>query len=612
MPSPSSHHPDTPLNAQLWLYERAMAASSTGIVIADATKPHRPLIYCNPAFERITGYTRDEAIGRNCRFLQGDDTDPAAIEKIRQALRNESECHVILKNYRKDGTPFWNELTLSPVRDSQGQLTHFIGVQNDITERKQAEETLEQRTQELARSESALRKQTQILQMVLDSMADGVMVADKNGEFLMSNPAVVDIVGSPFEAGKPANFDQQSPLYGCYKADTITRYHAEDLPLTRAIKGESVDAEEIFIRHPNHPEGLWVSANARPLDDPTEGVKGGVVVFRNITERKKAEKALQNSEAQLREQATQLKQALKDLQNTQTQLIHSEKMSSLGQLVAGIAHEINNPISFIYGNISHAHEYIRDLLNLLSLYQEKYPTPDPQIETEIKEIGLDFILEDLPKLLASMKQGAERIRQIVLNLRNFSRLDESQIKPVNLHEGIDSTLEILEHRLKATKIRPTIQIIKEYTQLPKVECSAGSLNQVLMNLLNNAIDAVEQIYYQKQREPLTIRIQTAIEAQWAIIRVIDNGTGMEEDVCRHIFEPFFTTKPIGKGTGLGLSIAYQVVVEKHGGQLLCRSTPGSGTEITIKIPLQRTNMTSEMPPVRAIQLQQNSLLAANT
>jgi len=426
----------------LWLYSRAMAAANTGIVIADATKPKFPNIYCNQAFTKVTGYSQSEVIGNNCQLLQGPDTDPTAIAQIREALKNERECQVVLKNYRKDGTAFWNQLAISPVRDRTGKLTHFIGVQMDVTERKEAEE------------------------------------------------------------------------------------------------------------------------------------------------------ALQISEAKSMEQSAKLELALHQLQQTHSQLVQSEKMSSLGLLVAGVAHEINNPVSFIYGNITHLDNYTRQLLHLLKLYQQNYPEPVAEIKEEVEAIELDFLVEDLTKMLSSMNLGVDRICQIVNSLRNFSRHDESEIKSVNIHEGIDSTLLILNHRLKAKGNTQTIQILKEYGNLPDVECYPGPLNQVFMNILSNAIDALEdrnkRLSLQENRSnPSQIKVRTCVvDNDYVEIRIADNGCGMPANVKQKIFDTFFTTKPVGKGTGMGLSISYQIVVERHKGELNCNSEIDQGTEFIIKLPLQ--------------------------
>ncbi len=282
--------------------------------------------------------------------------------------------------------------------------------------------------------------------------------------------------------------------------------------------------------------------------------------------------------------ALQLERTLNDLRRAQYQLIQSEKLSSIGQMVAGVAHEINNPVSFIYGNLRYASDYVRDLLDLLNLYQECYGNQYPPVQAKIKSMDLDFLLEDLPKVLSSMQVGADRVRQIVLSLRNFARSDQFLREPVDLHEGIDSTLLILQNRLKARCNRPAIEVVKEYGDLPNVECYAGQLNQVFMNLLSNAIDAVETVPDCIGR--ITIRTSVNVERSSVIIQIADNGQGMTQDVKEQLFDPFFTTKPLGKGTGLGLSISHQIIVEKHGGILKCESVPEKGTEFRIELPLQ--------------------------
>lgn len=296
---------------------------------------------------------------------------------------------------------------------------------------------------------------------------------------------------------------------------------------------------------------------------------------------------------ELSEKNNSLKQTLEELEHTQLSLIQSEKMSSIGQMVAGVAHEINNPISFIHGNLSYVKEYAQDLLRLLQLYQQDCPTPSRELQSAIAAIDVDFLTQDLTKIVKSMYAGTDRICEIVLSLRNFSRLDEAEIKAVNLYEGIDSTLVILNNRLKANSDRPEIQVIKEYGQLPLVNCYAGPLNQVFMNILGNAIDAVAESNKQRTFEeieanPNTIQIHTEVTAdQWATIRIADNGIGMSESSLSKLFDPFFTTKSVGKGTGLGLSISYQIVVGKHGGKLSCHSALDRGTEFIIQIPLQQ-------------------------
>lgn len=290
-----------------------------------------------------------------------------------------------------------------------------------------------------------------------------------------------------------------------------------------------------------------------------------------------------------RQAETKLQQTLTELQLVQTQLVQSEKMSSLGQLVAGIAHEINNPVNFISANLIHANEYIKKLLKLLQRYQEYYPNPVPELQAEVEVNELDFMINDLPKLLQSMEFGAERIQKIVLSLRMFSRLDEAEMKKVNIHEGIDSTLMILGHRLQTKLNNPDIQVIKQYGNLPLIECYAAQINQVFMNILINSIDALEEAAKNQKMFTPSITIHTeVINGDHLTIRIADNGSGIPEDFEHRIFDPFFTTKPVGVGTGMGLAISYQIVTEKHHGSLLCVSKLGSGSEFVITIPLKQS------------------------
>jgi two-component system NtrC family sensor kinase len=301
----------------------------------------------------------------------------------------------------------------------------------------------------------------------------------------------------------------------------------------------------------------------------------------------------QSLEQQVEQRTAELKAALQQVQQSQVQLVQSEKMAVLGQLVAGVAHEINNPINFIHGNLAHFQEYAEDMLSFIQLYQQHSANSAPELQTAAENLDLEFIQQDLPKTLASMKIGTQRICEIVRSLRNFSRIDESECKAVDIHEGINSTLLILQHRLKSKPEHPEIRVIRDYGQLPPVECYAGSLNQVFMNILANAIDALEELntkrtYQENQDNPSQITIRTSvIDHQWVEIAIADNGSGIPKEIQQRIFEPFFTTKPVGKGTGIGMSISHQITTEKHRGKLVCSSTPGKGAEFIIQIPIQQ-------------------------
>ncbi|BAY26451.1 PAS/PAC sensor signal transduction histidine kinase [Calothrix sp. NIES-2100] len=350
-----------------------------------------------------------------------------------------------------------------------------------------------------------------------------------------------------------------------------------------------------FTSHTGEVLGTFAISHkfpCHPTPHHLEILKTATHIASIATETARAAAALQKAnnelEQKVEERTAELKKALLDLQKTQAQLVHSEKMSSLGQMVAGVAHEINNPISFIAGNLGYANQYIEDLLDLIAVYQEQYPQLNPTIAAKIKAIDLEYLCNDLPKLMKSMTAGSERITDIVLGLRNFSRLDEATMKSVDIHEGIDNTLMILNHQLTLPNKIPDIQIIKEYGQLPKVSCYVNQLNQVFMNILNNAIYTLKENieYWQTSNQIPTIKIKTlVIDDKRVLISIKDNGSGMNSEVQKHVFEPFFTTKPVGKGTGLGLSISYQIVVEKHQGQLSCISALGQGTEFLIEIPI---------------------------
>lgn len=410
----------------------------------------------------------------------------------------------------------------------------------------------------------------------LDTVPDTVLVLNESGIIAQSNPAAADLFGvdAAEMIGTPLN-----KFLGDLPDDVTLWDGRSEHMFDRSLLGGEVELV------PEHGSSHNLRIIETTVSQRTNrSLQEYIVILRDITERKQSEQALRQSESVLRQQTHQLAETLQQLQQAQAQLIQTEKMSSLGQLVAGVAHEINNPVNFIHGNLTHVHTYTDELLRLANFCEHRYALTDRDIQALIEEIDLEFMIEDLPKVLASMRVGTDRIRQIVLTLRNFSRLDEAAMKPVNIHDGLESTLLILQSRWKPKADDPGIAIVKDYGNLPLVECYAGQLNQVFMNILSNAIDALTQL--ESPAQPKTITIQTQLCRQdWLRISIRDNGVGMPKSVIDKIFDPFFTTKPVGEGTGLGLSISYQIVVDKHGGQLKCLSDLGEGTEFQIEIPI---------------------------
>lgn len=917
-------------------------------MITDAQAPDHPLVYVNPSFERMTGYSPAELLGHNCRFLQRQDTHQPQLQEIRQALQDKRDCHVTRRNYRKDGTLFWNNVSISPVRDSDGNVTHFIGVQRDITALKQAEAALSQseaRFQKLTETipgviyqyyqypdgshqftyissgvrelfelepeavqdnpqliwdrihpddysayvasinhsaktleswcmkwriltpsgtirwcqgkakpvrlsdgtivldgivlditqrqhiKAKLQKVADTNQALLDAIPDMMFRYRADGTFVDFKPAKsIAPVAPPevFIGKKPQDIlppdvaqrlqqaSQQAILSGqlqtCeyqltingqlseYEARIIACNSQEIISIVRditlwkhaeaeiirardlwqAIFNESADA--IFLVDPDtlltldcnqraielfevtnkaellniegqtlqkepfhpdnldsiveeiqmygfwsreieyvskkgrlfwgnlavkriqvadktlhlvrvtditprkqaeselrlvserlhylltyspavifsckpgenwaatymsnnvnkvlgyeaqnflddasfwashvHPEDLeyilaklpqifergfysheyrfqhsdgsyhWFYAQLRLVRDEAGNPIECVGYWVDISDRKQTESDLRLSETQLREKAETLELTISELKQTQVQLIQKEKMASLGQLVAGIAHEINNPVSFIAGNINPARMYIRDILQLIYLYGQFYPTPPQEIQDYIVDIELDFIEKDFIQLLDSMQEGAARIQGIVQSLRNFSRLDESDYKKADIHQGIESTLMILQHRLRKQPNRSAIRVMREYEDLPLINCYPGDLNQVFINILSNAIDALEIRMQQDTNFIPKIRIctdfitvQSQPDINKIIIRITDNGVGIDRQIKSRIFDPFFTTKTIGQGTGLGLSVAHTSIVERHKGEIHCKSLLGQGTEFVIELPV---------------------------
>jgi two-component system, NtrC family, sensor kinase len=512
--------------------------------------------YLSPNFTDILGYEAQEFIGKSfVTLVHSEDLSTVKDYLNRIIETGEKQTGLELRVKRKDGSWCWMRASTSPVKDAGGNLIAFQGMANDITERKQAKLALQKSL-----------KEVEDIKFALDQSA---IVAVTN------NRGIIEYINDQFCQISQYNREE---LIGKTHHIINSGHHPREFfqEMWRTIAEGKVWKGEIQNRAKDGTF-YWVDTTVVPVLDAQGKPQQYVAIRNDITSRKQAEAAL-------KKQAKELEETLKKLQHTQSQLIQSEKMSSLGQLVAGIAHEINNPVNFIYGNLKYAEKFTQDLLKLLNLYQTYYPDSVSEIEEEIEACELEFLLEDLPKIYSSMKVGATRIREIVAGLRTFSRLDEAELKTADIHQGIDSTLMILEHRLKAKPNCVAIKVIKKYANLPLVECYAGQLNQVFMNILTNAIDALEEQRISPTQNP-EIRIVTEIPTPNQItIRIADNGCGISEEVQKKLFDPFYTTKAVGKGTGMGLSISYQIITDRHGGSLRCISSRGQGAEFIIEIP----------------------------
>ncbi|SKB12736.1 PAS/PAC sensor signal transduction histidine kinase [Planktothrix sp. PCC 11201] len=571
---------------------RSLVANIPGAVYRGVLEEDRMMVFLSQGIEVITGYPAADFIQNRVRSFNSI-IHPDDLAKVKRKIRVsfESRQPYILE-YRLikvDGKIRWVYEKGQVIFTEEDAICWLNGAIFDITEKRQASE--------------ALKASEERLKLALAGTDQGLW--DWNlvtGEVYFS-PQWSSMLG--YETNK---------IQGKARS-WLKLVHPEDREQVVEVLKQHLEGQTPFcqIEHrmlSRSGEWKWILNQGKVVvrDEQQQPLRMTGTV-KDIGDRRKAEEALRQSEARERAKAQQLELTLRELGQAQAQLIQTEKLSSLGQLVAGIAHEINNPITFIYGNINYANQYIQDLLELIALYEQHYPQPHAEIKQHQETIELEFILDDLPKILSSMKVGANRIREIVLSLRNFSRLDEADMKPVNIHDGLENTLLILQHRLRPQannprdKRNPPIQIIKEYGNLPKTECYPGQLNQVFMNLLNNAIDAVLE-EESKFLHPLphphsptpgwqisatspTIRIRTELnEANRVVIRITDNGNGMTERVKHRLFEPFFTTKPVGKGTGLGLAISYQIIA-KHHGKLFCASEVGKGTEFVIELPLKQ-------------------------
>jgi two-component system NtrC family sensor kinase len=560
----------------------AVESANDAICITDATG--QP-IYINLAFSDLFDYSLPTL--QKSPNLEPLFTDQQTAQVIHSAVMHggtwSSELEMCDRKYQL--IPI--SLKVNPVKSPSREVIGITYICTNIRDRKAAE--------------AEINKSFAALGAILEATADGILVLDAIGNIIICNQKFVDLWRIP------------DRIFRSHDDSHILKYVAKRINTAKYLHtfGKGLDGGQNSFEIVELDDGRTLECYSQP-QHVLDSCAGRVWSLRDITERLASEALVRASEEKYRLQAEKLERTLQELKSTQSQLIQAEKMSGLGQLVAGIAHEINNPVNFIYGNLSYAETYTSELLSLVEVYRTHYPEPVEAVQTKLEEIDIDFLASDFVKLVSSIRIGAERIQGIVQSLNKFSRSDEEGCKFVDIYEGIDSTLMILQSRLKSNPNRPEIKIEKNYANLPKVECYAGQLNQVFMNLLTNAIDAIEEdsqengiwqvvndkpTWIRKDKKVAEILIQTEIltdtqtpdmqKCDRLIVKISDNGKGIPEELRNRLFDLFFTTKPVGKGTGLGLSIAYQIVTENHGGKLSFSSELGKGTEFTIEIPLKQ-------------------------
>ncbi|CAN1212466.1 histidine kinase [Tumidithrix helvetica PCC 7403] len=551
----------------------ALESASDAMSIFDANSR---AIYVNKAFSDLFGYSLAEL--KTPGLPPTLFANPLISETILKTVMAGGSWSDEIEMCNSMGHIIPISLRANAIKDFSGKVTGAVGIYTNISDRVLAE--------------AETNRSFALLGATLEASADGILVVDHQGKVVICNQKFADLWHIPQRILTSHHDSQILGFMLDRLQDPMAFTHKfEQLP----VQVDSFDTVKL-------KDGRTLECYSQPQRLDSICV-GRVWSFRDITERLAAETALRASEVQSRKQAQRLEKALSTLKHTQAQLIQTEKMSSLGQLVAGIAHEINNPVNFIYGNLTHADSYTENLLDLLNLYRQHYSDPVPEVKAKSEEIDIDFLAEDFLKLIASIKIGAERIQSIVRSLHHFSRTDETGFKPVDIHDGLDSTLMILQNRIKASPEHPEILIVKEYGRLPAIACFASQLNQVFMNILVNAIDALEEegqsrgkwsfvngqpTWQDGQTKALSIRIQTIqLDAFNIAIRIADSGRGIPKSLDAKLFDPFFTTKPVGKGTGLGLSISYQIITEKHGGKLYYISEEGQGTEFVIELPIKQ-------------------------
>ncbi|MFO8039371.1 MAG: PAS domain S-box protein [Sodalinema sp.] len=574
----------------------------------------------NASTEKVSGIRREEIRGKTPLEVFGPKIGQDFLNSYLCCLTT-GEITTVQQTFPDGDRTLYFQAHLTPLFDAQGQIYRIVGNATDITERKEVELALKAsktRYRSLAQQEKLVNNISQQIRKSLDlrTLLDSTVQAiyeildiDRCYVLLYNEDSKLPDLELATEAKRedlPSRLnDYHSSFfellnYLLQQRHSIRVDQASDIEDGRLRqKVNQLGYQSLLLFPINSGDGnigtLACSREiaAKPWSDrdiellQAVGDRLAIAIQQAVLYQKSRQ-----SEQRAIAKTAELEHTLKQLQQTQTQLIQAEKMSGLGQLVAGVAHEINNPVSFIFGNLVHAKEYSQDLLELIGLYQQHCLEPHPEIESFIEEIDLDYLTEDMPDLFSSIETGALRIQKIVRSLRTFSRLDEAELKTINLNESLDSTLMILASRLRGNETRPDIELVCDYGELPEVNCYAGALNQVFMNLINNAVDAIND----SGQTQGVLTLETAVRDSSIVIKIRDNGSGIPEAVRDRIFDPFYTTKPVGKGTGLGLSISYQIIVERHQGTLTCDSTPGEGSTFAIELPLKNDSGKQRISP----------------